>query len=46
MDTAGRLTGNQEIHEVTTRRVDTVNTHGTGCSMSSAMATLQARFGD
>lgn len=26
-------------------RVDTANTHGTGCSLSSALATLQARTG-
>lgn len=29
-----------------TERVDTVNTHGTGCSISSAIATLYARTGD
>ncbi|WP_349361688.1 bifunctional hydroxymethylpyrimidine kinase/phosphomethylpyrimidine kinase [Paenarthrobacter sp. PH39-S1] len=46
VDAAGRLTGHREVYEVTTPRVDTANTHGTGCSMSSAMATLQARFGD
>ncbi|ROP65706.1 hydroxymethylpyrimidine/phosphomethylpyrimidine kinase [Curtobacterium sp. ZW137] len=27
-------------------RVDTANTHGTGCSLSSAIATLAARHGD
>lgn len=27
-------------------RVETSNTHGTGCSLSSAMATVQARTGD
>ncbi|MFC5928052.1 bifunctional hydroxymethylpyrimidine kinase/phosphomethylpyrimidine kinase [Cryobacterium melibiosiphilum] len=27
-------------------RIDTVNTHGTGCSLSSALATLQAQLGD
>ena len=27
-------------------RVNTVNTHGTGCSLSSAIATMQAQLGD
>lgn len=31
-----------EVHEVLGRRVATTNTHGTGCSLSSAMATLAA----
>lgn len=31
------------VHEVLGRRVLTTNTHGTGCSLSSAMATLAAR---
>ncbi|MXS75164.1 bifunctional hydroxymethylpyrimidine kinase/phosphomethylpyrimidine kinase [Microbacterium sp. CSI-V] len=35
VDTAG-------IHPVSGRRVDTPHTHGTGCSLSSAMATLAA----
>jgi len=30
------------VHEVAGRRVDTPHTHGTGCSLSSAMATLAA----
>lgn len=30
------------VHEVLGRRVATTNTHGTGCSLSSAMATLAA----
>ncbi|MBT2504211.1 bifunctional hydroxymethylpyrimidine kinase/phosphomethylpyrimidine kinase, partial [Curtobacterium sp. ISL-83] len=30
----------------TAPRVDTTNTHGTGCSLSSAIATLAARHGD
>jgi len=30
------------VHEVPGRRVDTPHTHGTGCSLSSAMATLAA----
>jgi hydroxymethylpyrimidine kinase/phosphomethylpyrimidine kinase len=32
--------------EITMERIDTVNTHGTGCSMSSGLATLKARTGD
>lgn len=32
-----------ELHELRARRVDTVNTHGTGCSMSSALAALLPR---
>ncbi|MCC3275419.1 bifunctional hydroxymethylpyrimidine kinase/phosphomethylpyrimidine kinase [Arthrobacter sp. zg-Y20] len=32
--------------EVSSARVDTVNTHGTGCSLSSALATLYARSGN
>jgi len=46
VDAAGKLADGREIVEVSAERVDTVNTHGTGCSMSSAMATLQARTGD
>lgn len=34
------------IHEVSTARLDTHNTHGTGCSFSSALATHYARTGD
>lgn len=37
--------GTPQVLEVRTARVDTVNTHGTGCSMSAAMATLYARLG-
>lgn len=32
--------------EVSGERIDTRNTHGTGCSLSSALATLHARHGD
>src|SRR5699024_2363671 len=32
--------------EITTERVNTRNTHGTGCSLSSGLATLRARTGD
>ncbi|WP_372699623.1 bifunctional hydroxymethylpyrimidine kinase/phosphomethylpyrimidine kinase [Arthrobacter sp. JSM 101049] len=34
------------LAEVSGERIDTRNTHGTGCSLSSALATLQARCGD
>ena len=32
--------------EFAAERIDTVNTHGTGCSLSSALATFQAQLGD
>ena len=35
-----------DIVEVTSPRVYTKNTHGTGCSLSAALATVQARCGD
>lgn len=34
------------LHEIATARLDTKNTHGTGCSLSSALATFHARTGD
>ncbi|GAA3705982.1 hypothetical protein GCM10022377_19700 [Zhihengliuella alba] len=34
------------VLELPGRRLETTSTHGTGCSLSSALATLQARFGD
>ncbi|MFC8302547.1 bifunctional hydroxymethylpyrimidine kinase/phosphomethylpyrimidine kinase [Specibacter sp. NPDC057265] len=34
------------LQEFSAPRVDTVNTHGTGCALSSAVATLQAHGGD
>jgi hydroxymethylpyrimidine kinase/phosphomethylpyrimidine kinase len=34
------------VVEIAAERIDTVNTHGTGCSLSSALATLQAQLGD
>ncbi|MFO7689713.1 MAG: bifunctional hydroxymethylpyrimidine kinase/phosphomethylpyrimidine kinase [Cryobacterium sp.] len=40
IDPAGGIT------EFAAERVPTRNTHGTGCSLSSALATLQARLGD
>lgn len=34
------------LHEISVPRVNTKNTHGTGCSFSSALATFYARTGD
>lgn len=36
----------EDVVEVPGSRVATRNSHGTGCSLSSAMATVQARLGD
>lgn len=36
----------QIVVEFSSARIDTRNTHGTGCSLSSALATVQARTGD
>ncbi|MEJ1195023.1 bifunctional hydroxymethylpyrimidine kinase/phosphomethylpyrimidine kinase [Pseudarthrobacter sp. CCNWLW207] len=44
VNTGGLLA--QEIVEVPGDRIPTRNSHGTGCSLSSAMATAQARLGD
>ncbi|XAS69518.1 bifunctional hydroxymethylpyrimidine kinase/phosphomethylpyrimidine kinase [Micrococcaceae bacterium Sec5.7] len=44
VNTAGLLS--QEVVVVPGERVPTRNSHGTGCSLSSAMATAQARLGD
>ncbi|MDQ0825513.1 hydroxymethylpyrimidine/phosphomethylpyrimidine kinase [Arthrobacter sp. B2I5] len=44
VNTAGLLV--QEVVEVQGKRISTRNSHGTGCSLSSAMATVQARLGD
>lgn len=41
----GGLLG-QETVVVPGERIDTRNSHGTGCSLSSALATVQARTGD
>ncbi len=46
VDAAGRLVGGLRFFEVSAARVGTSNTHGTGCSLSSAVATLQAQLGD
>jgi hydroxymethylpyrimidine kinase/phosphomethylpyrimidine kinase len=44
VDAHGRVPGG--TYEIAASRVHTRNTHGTGCSLSSAMATLLARTGD
>ena len=44
VNTGGLLA--QDVVEVPGERVATANSHGTGCSLSSAMATAQARLGD
>ncbi|MET1089471.1 MAG: bifunctional hydroxymethylpyrimidine kinase/phosphomethylpyrimidine kinase [Arthrobacter sp.] len=44
VNTAGLLSG--EVVVLQGERVATRNSHGTGCSLSSAMATAQARLGD
>ncbi|MFJ5860262.1 bifunctional hydroxymethylpyrimidine kinase/phosphomethylpyrimidine kinase [Pseudarthrobacter sp. NPDC092439] len=44
VDTSGRLSA--EVVELPGERIATRNSHGTGCSLSSAMATMQARLGD
>ena len=44
VNTGGLLV--QETVVVPGERIDTRNSHGTGCSLSSAMATVQARVGD
>ncbi|MFC6356839.1 bifunctional hydroxymethylpyrimidine kinase/phosphomethylpyrimidine kinase [Luethyella okanaganae] len=45
VDATGSLRDGRTVVEVAGERVDTRNTHGTGCSLSSAMATLGVRFG-
>ncbi|GAA1000668.1 hydroxymethylpyrimidine/phosphomethylpyrimidine kinase [Subtercola frigoramans] len=44
IDTHGALA--DTVVEFVSKRVVTRNTHGTGCSLSSAMATVQAQTGD
>ncbi len=34
------------VHQFNAPRVDTRNTHGTGCSLSAGLATVQAQLGD
>jgi hydroxymethylpyrimidine/phosphomethylpyrimidine kinase len=44
VNTGGLLSG--EVVEVPGERITTLNSHGTGCSLSSAMAAAQVRLGD
>ncbi|MFF1829521.1 bifunctional hydroxymethylpyrimidine kinase/phosphomethylpyrimidine kinase [Paenarthrobacter sp. NPDC058040] len=44
VNTSGLL--RQDVIDVAGPRIDTTNSHGTGCSLSSALATVQARKGD
>lgn len=46
VDATGRLNGDEGVVEFISPRVATSNTHGTGCSLSSAVATVMARTGD
>ena len=46
VDASGSLSGGRTVVEVSVDRVLTTNTHGTGCSLSSALATQQVLLGD
>lgn len=46
VDAAGHLSDGRQLFELTAARVSSTNTHGTGCSLSSAVATLQAQLSD
>lgn len=46
VDASGGLRGGATRVDLPARRVETRNTHGTGCSLSSALATHAARSGD
>ncbi|GAB3614500.1 hypothetical protein GCM10027415_28400 [Humibacter ginsengisoli] len=46
VDAGGRLGKHGSLFEATSPRIHTRNTHGTGCSLSSAIATIQARVND
>lgn len=46
VDATGGLAGGRTHSELVGERVPTKNTHGTGCSLSSALATRQAQLGD
>lgn len=46
VDATGQLDADGGVVEFVSLRVDTRNTHGTGCSLSSAVATVMARTGD
>ncbi|MBB5639459.1 bifunctional hydroxymethylpyrimidine kinase/phosphomethylpyrimidine kinase [Cryobacterium roopkundense] len=46
VDASGSLSGGRTVIEMSVDRVPTRNTHGTGCSLSSAIATQQVLLGD
>ncbi len=46
VDAAGELSGGRRVVEFTGPRVLTTNTHGTGCALSSALATLRPQSAD
>jgi len=46
VDAAGELSGGRRVVEFTGPRVLTANTHGTGCALSSALATLRPQCAD
>lgn len=46
VDATGSLSGGRTVVEFAGERVPTTNTHGTGCSLSSAIATRQVLLGD
>ncbi len=45
VDASGGLSDGRTVIEFPGRRIDTTNTHGTGCSLSSALATLRPQLG-
>lgn len=45
-DSTDILAANGTVHQLSVPRVNTNNTHGTGCTLSSAIATLQSRKPD
>jgi len=46
VDAAGSFSGGRTVAQIAAQRVTTSNTHGTGCSLSSAIATQQVLHGD
>ena len=46
VDAAGRLSDGRAVVEFTAPRLTTTNTHGTGCALSSALATLRPQSAD
>ncbi|HLL64077.1 MAG TPA: bifunctional hydroxymethylpyrimidine kinase/phosphomethylpyrimidine kinase [Propionibacteriaceae bacterium] len=46
VDAGGRLSDGRSVVEFAAPRVDTPNTHGTGCALSSALATLRPQVAD